>query len=116
MGVFAEPKDAKAPEPRPKALDAPVVGEAREEPPGVVAAVALKGSFLPWEEVAPPNLLEKEPEPLRAESPPVDVEVPWLGVERESLPELWHVVRHGVWENGERRKWVAVVGGKAEAK
>lgn len=34
FGVLAEPKDAKAPDPRPKALDAPPVGDVK--PPGVV--------------------------------------------------------------------------------
>lgn len=40
FGVLAEPKDAKAPDPRPKALDAPPVGDVK--PPGVV----LKGLAL----------------------------------------------------------------------
>lgn len=51
LGVLAEPKDAKAPEPRAKALDAPPVGEAKV-PPGVVTE--LKGLF-PSDELSPPS-------------------------------------------------------------
>lgn len=39
LGVFPEPKDAKAPEPRPKALEAPLVGETRA--PGVLGSNGL---------------------------------------------------------------------------
>lgn len=80
LGVLPEPKDANAPEPRPKALDAPVVGDARA--PGVV--MGLKGLDLPpCEELSPPNRLEKvlRPEGLS----------PWAllpEVDRESLVEL----------------------------
>lgn len=73
LGVLADPKEAKAPEPRPKALDAPVVGDATE-PPGV-----LNGLALPWAEVSPPWRFEKDA--LREESP-------FAGVDRESLLEL----------------------------
>lgn len=42
LGVFAaEPKEANAPEPRPKAEEPPVVGDAR--PPGVNGGMALNG-------------------------------------------------------------------------
>lgn len=71
FGVLADPNDAKAPEPKPKALEAPVVGEAK----------ALPGVF-------------KEP-PLPADtSPPWRLTYEWrelesgplfAGVERESL-------------------------------
>ena len=46
LGVFAAfeaPKDANAPEPNPKALEAPAVGEAREP---VEGGSALKGFLL----------------------------------------------------------------------
>lgn len=59
LGVFvAEPKEAKAPEPRPKAEEPPAVGE---EIPLVVSGVTeLKGLFRPCDEVAPNRLgLEK---------------------------------------------------------
>ena len=82
LGVLAEPNEANAPEPRPKALDAPPVGEARLPPPGVVTE--LKGFAFPCDELSPPNRLGNEA--LR----PVE-ESPWPlapGVERESLPEL----------------------------
>lgn len=70
FGVLAEPNEANAPEPRPKALEAPV-GEVRP-PPGVVA---LKEPFLAEEGVSPPvRLLEKD---LESE--------PLVPVERESL-------------------------------
>ena len=89
LGVLAEalPNDAKAPEPRPKALDAPPVGDA-SAPPGVV--VALKGLDFPCEELSPPNRFEKLACParcaLRAKEPspwPPDPEVL-----RERLLEL----------------------------
>ena len=85
LGVLAEPKEAKAPEPRPKALVAEGVGEARLVPPGVVAE--WKGFLFPCDESPLPNLLEKEP--LRPESVPVEGAVALPGVVRESLPELW---------------------------
>lgn len=72
LGVLAEPKEAKAPEPRPKAFVADVVGDARLVPPGVVAE--LKEFLVPCEDSGPPNLLEKEP--LRPESLPVEAEAP----------------------------------------
>lgn len=49
LGVFAEPKDANAPDPRPKLAPPALVGEVRL-PPGVVA---LKGFERPWEELPP---------------------------------------------------------------
>jgi hypothetical protein len=48
FGAFEDPKEANAPEPRPNALDAPVVGDAREVVDG---DMALKGFLLLWEEV-----------------------------------------------------------------
>lgn len=48
FGVFAEPKDANAPDPRPNALDAPAVGDAMEEEGDMV----LKGFLLLWDEVS----------------------------------------------------------------
>ena len=93
LGVLAEPKEANAPEPRPKALDAPPVGEPRapEE-----AVDELKGLDLPCEELSPPNRLANalRPEELSpwAEDPAVD---------RESLVELV-----------ERSRQVSHVGGR----
>jgi len=60
FGVFvAEPKEANAPEPRPKAVEAPVVGDATV--PLVKGEIALKGlDLLPWEEVSPPKRLVEE--------------------------------------------------------
>lgn len=50
LGVFAAPKEAKAPEPRPKALDAPAVGDATAV---VEGDMAPKGFLLLWDEVSP---------------------------------------------------------------
>lgn len=59
FGVLAEdPKDANAPDPSPKAEEAPVVGEAT-----VVAdkgEMPLKGLDLPLAEPSPPNLFAAE--------------------------------------------------------
>jgi hypothetical protein len=53
LGVLAaDPKDANAPEPRPKAEEPPVVGDAK--PLGVSGATPLKG-FLPPCDESPPN-------------------------------------------------------------
>lgn len=62
-GVFgvlvAEPKDAKAPDPRPKAVEAAAVGEATEA--AVRGEMALKGLVLPpCEELSPPRRLVVE--------------------------------------------------------
>lgn len=58
-GVFgvlvADPNEANAPEPRPKAVEPPVVGEAN--PPGVNGEMALKGLRPPCDE-SPPNRFE----------------------------------------------------------
>lgn len=75
LGVFAEaePNEANAPEPRPKALEAPPVGDARP-PPGVV--MELKGLDFPCEELSPPNRLEKgalRPDELSPGPPEPDV-------------------------------------------
>ena len=52
LGVFvAEPNEAKAPEPRPKAPEAPVVGE--EIPLVFKGVTALKGLLRPCEDVLP---------------------------------------------------------------
>jgi len=50
FGVLEAPKDANAPDPRPNALEAPVVGEAREV---VEGDMALKGFLLLCDEVSP---------------------------------------------------------------
>lgn len=57
LGVFADilPNEAKAPEPKPKALDALPVGDA-SAPPGAV--MELNGLDFPCEELSPPNRLE----------------------------------------------------------
>lgn len=56
LGVFAaEPNEAKAPEPRPKADEPPVVGDAR--PPGVNGGMALKGLRPPCDESPPKRLV-----------------------------------------------------------
>lgn len=58
-GVFgvlvADPKEAKAPEPRPKAVEPPVVGDA--SPPGVNGEMALKGFRPPCDESPPKRLV-----------------------------------------------------------
>jgi hypothetical protein len=83
LGVLAEPKDANAPEPRPKAVDAP--GDARP-PPGVVTA--LKGLLLlSCDELSPPNRLAKEAL-LRAEGEEDSFVGLLPDVDRESLLEL----------------------------
>ncbi len=53
FGVLEEPKDANAPDPRPNALAAPAVGEARELAEG---DIALNGFLLLCEEVSPCRL------------------------------------------------------------
>ena len=53
FGVFEDPKDAKAPDPKPNALAAPAVGEARELAEG---DIALKGFLLLWEDESPCRL------------------------------------------------------------
>ena len=86
FGVFtAEPKEANAPVPRPKAEEAPVVGEAM--PVVVDGEMALKGLDLPCEDESPPNRLAAAK--VRGES---DFVLSLLGVGfevvRESLLEL----------------------------
>lgn len=80
LGVLADPNDAKAPEPKPKALEAPLVGDARPPPD------ALKGLALPCAEVSPPWRLEKGP--LREESFADEPFGPGDDVVSDSLPEL----------------------------
>ena len=87
FGVLAEdPKDANAPDPKPKAEDAPDVGEATL----VVfkGEMALKGFDLPCEELSPPNRFAEEY--VRGESDLVLslVLLFALGVDKESLVEL----------------------------
>jgi hypothetical protein len=53
FGVLEDPKDAKAPDPKPKALAAPAVGEARELVEGLIA---LKGFLLLCEDESPCRL------------------------------------------------------------
>jgi hypothetical protein len=55
FGAFAEPNDAKAPEPSPNALDAPAVGEGAAL---VGEEIALKGFGLPCDDMSPPYRLE----------------------------------------------------------
>jgi len=55
FGVFEAPKDANAPEPRPNALDAAVVGEGTTV---VGEDIALKGLDFPCDEMSPPYRLE----------------------------------------------------------
>lgn len=81
FGVLADPKDAKAPEPKPKALDAPLVGDVRP-PPGVLKGLALP----PCDEESPPWRFDREA--LREESPADEPLGPFVDVDRESLPEL----------------------------
>jgi hypothetical protein len=81
LGVLAEPNEANAPEPRPKALDAAPIGDARL-PPGVVTELS---ECFPCDVLSPPNRLLKEglrPDGLSWPEP----------VERESLLELPQVV------------------------
>lgn len=84
---MADPKLAKAPEPRPKAVDAP--GEAR---PVEGVGMALKGFVLPpWDELSPPNRLAKGGfDAWFREEDGEEFESGGLldGVERESLLEL----------------------------
>ncbi len=54
-GDLVEPNEAKAPEPRPKAVDAPPIGEAKL-PPGVVAEL---NECFPSDELSPPNRLKE---------------------------------------------------------
>lgn len=59
LGVFAdEPKEAKAPEPRPKAEEAPLVGEAT--PVVVKGVMPLRGVLAPPGALSPPNRLVAE--------------------------------------------------------
>ena len=59
LGVLAEdPKDANAPDPSPKAEDAPVVGEATVVV--VKGEIPLKGFDLPLVEPSPPNRFAAE--------------------------------------------------------
>ena len=54
LGVFVEdPNEAKAPDPRPNAEEAPTVGEVTLV--AVAGEVVLKGLDLPWEDVSPPK-------------------------------------------------------------
>lgn len=82
FGVFAEPKDANAPDPRPKALDAPAVGEAT-----TAGDMVLKGFLVLWEELSPCLLpiVENRVGWSLEGGPPFELALP---VERESLLEL----------------------------
>ena len=53
FGPFVEPNDANAPDPKPNALDAPVVGEATLV---VEGDKVLKGFLVPCEDVSPCRL------------------------------------------------------------
>lgn len=78
LGVLAEPNDAKAPDPRPNALDAPLVGDTRP-PTGVLKWLDLEPS--------PPWRFDKEV-PLRGESCADEPLAP-IDVASESLPLLY---------------------------
>lgn len=87
LGVFAvEPKDAKAPDPRPNAEDAPDVGDAT--PVVVRGVIPLVAFALPPKAPSPPNLLLAEK--VRVESGLVFslALVVELEVERDSLLEF----------------------------
>ena len=59
LGVLlAAPKDANAPEPKPKADEPAVVGDA--SPPPVRGEIALKGFRPPCDDVSPPKRFEAE--------------------------------------------------------
>lgn len=59
LGVLlVDPKDAKAPDPRPNADEPPVVGEA--SPAGVNGETPLNGFRPPCDESPPPNRLDAE--------------------------------------------------------
>lgn len=102
LGVLAaEPKEANAPEPSPKADEPPVVGDA--SPPGVNGGMALKGFRPPWEESPPKRLVAET--------------VRWCGsdlslfsecdMERESLLVLERrVQRFSLLSIGSSGKWV----------
>lgn len=85
LGVFADrPKDAKAPEPRPKAEEAPGVGEA-------TLVVVVKGGMplsggLPPAALSPPSRLEDEN--VRDPSGLVEFSLLVVEVVREALLEL----------------------------
>lgn len=84
LGVLVdEPNEAKAPDPRPKALE-PATGE--DIPLVLKGVTVLKGLFLPWEEVLPKRLeLEKS-----REWPSLPSCLSVLSMDRESLPPLLH--------------------------
>jgi hypothetical protein len=83
FGVFADPKEANAPDPNPNALDAPAVGEANEVAEG---DMALKGFLLLWDERSPCLRTEENDrvDSFVAEVP-LELEAP---VVKESLLEL----------------------------
>lgn len=100
LGVLlAEPNEAKAPEPRPKAEEPPVVGDARA--PGVKGEMALKGLRPPCEEVSPPKRFAVA-ENVRVGG--------WSdgasdgAVDNESLLVLQGAVSRVLWRCGERRR------------
>lgn len=84
FGVFAEePKEAKAPEPNPKAEEPPVVGD--EIPLVARGATELKGLFRPCDEVLPKRLgFEKS----RDECPSLPSCFSDLSMDNDSFPML----------------------------
>ncbi len=94
-GVFgvlaAEPNDANAPEPSPKAVDAPAVGDV--SPLGVIGERALKGFRPPWEE-SPPGRLA--PENGRWAPSGLSPCVSECDMDRESLLVLLDVISPGI--------------------
>lgn len=84
LGVLAvDPKDAKAPDPSPKAEDAPLVGEATLV---VVKGEMLLKGFLPLFAVSPPKRLIAENG--RGSCLEVSLSPFVFEVDKESLPEL----------------------------
>ena len=91
LGVFADPKEAKAPEPSPNAEAAPVVGDGTFV---VEVEIALKGLALPWDDVSPPKRLAEK---VRGSSGFVP-SLPTLELKlvKESLLELKHPLEYAL--------------------
>lgn len=95
-GLADEPKEANAPEPRPKAVE-PVVGE--EMPLVLTGVTVLKGLFLPWDEdEVLPKRLELEKSRVWPSLPSCLSD---LSMDRESLPTLLHAMVSTVLEGVE---------------
>ena len=91
LGVFPEdPNEAKAPEPRPKAEEAPLVGEATLV---VKGAIPLNGLDLLLNDPSPPNRFAGW---YGREDSDLFISLFEFDVERESLLELLHRLRNYV--------------------